>query len=66
MEDKYDDFYDDMRAKAESLFGGIYLLIKCTSSDASTVPEHDYEPYFLNCLILNLLYILKHFTQLYE
>ena len=47
-------------------FGGIYLLIKCSSSDASKVPDHDYEPYFLNCLILNLLYILKHFTQWYE
>ena len=44
MEDKYDDFYDDMRAKAESLFGGIYLLIKCSSTDAETLPEHDYEP----------------------
>ena len=25
-------------------FGGIYLLIKCSSTDAETLPEHDYEP----------------------
>ena len=26
-------------------FGGMYLLVKCSGSDASTLPEHDYEPY---------------------
>ena len=25
-------------------FGGIYLLIKCSNTDAETLPEHDYEP----------------------
>ena len=26
-------------------FGGIYLLIKCSNSDATTVPEQDPDPY---------------------
>ena len=26
-------------------FGGMFLLVKCSGSDATTLPEHDYKPY---------------------